>query len=102
MHKADRDKQVAEAEELLGPSPEKLGFAKSLFFGRHNQESMAPYPDLSADRETARVVGELKAFCQSSIDPVAIDRDADIPANVISGLGKLGVLGACLPKSFGG
>src|SRR6185295_2913349 len=35
-------------------------------------------------------------------DPVAIDRNAEIPPDVISGLGRLGVLGACLPTSCGG
>ncbi len=45
---------------------------------------------------------ELRAFCQSSIDPVAIDREARIPDSVIHGLGQLGVLGACLPKDCGG
>ena len=102
MQKVDRDKQVAEAEELLGPSAKELGFAKNLYFGRYDGESLAGYPDLWRDEETNRRVAELKAFCRDSIDPVAIDRDAEIPQSVIAGLGKLGVLGACLPKNFGG
>ncbi|MEX2560197.1 MAG: acyl-CoA dehydrogenase family protein, partial [Pirellulales bacterium] len=36
------------------------------------------------------------------IDPVEIDRQAEIPPQVIDGLAKLGVLGACLPTSCGG
>jgi alkylation response protein AidB-like acyl-CoA dehydrogenase len=102
MRKVDREKQVAEAEELLGPSPEKLGFGKGLFFGRHQGSSLAGYPNLLADTATSQAAEHLKAFCQAQIDPVAIDRNAEIPQQVIEGLGKLGVLGACLPTRFGG
>ncbi|HWA97585.1 MAG TPA: acyl-CoA dehydrogenase family protein, partial [Pirellulales bacterium] len=44
----------------------------------------------------------LKHFCHESIDPVAIDRQSMIPDRVVSGLGHLGVLGACLPHEVGG
>ena len=33
---------------------------------------------------------------------MAIDREAEIPDSVVRGLGQLGVLGACLPRSCGG
>ena len=102
MRKPDRDKQVAEAEELLGPSPKELGFAKTLYFGKYDGGSLAAYPDLQSDVETNHRFAELQDFCRTSIDPVAIDRDQNIPDSVIAGLGRLGVLGACLPKSFGG
>lgn len=102
MRKPDRDKQVAQAEELLGPSPKQLGFAKNLYFGRYAGASLVAYPDLHAGDDTNRRVAELRDFCRVSVDPVAIDRDAEIPQAVIAGLGRLGVLGACLPKSFGG
>lgn len=102
MRKVDRERQVAEAEELLGPSPTDLGFAKSLYFGRYDDSSLAGYPDLYSNDETNRRVVGLREFCRTSIDPVAIDRNAEIPQSVIAGLGKLGVLGACLPKAFGG
>ncbi|MGC3966442.1 MAG: acyl-CoA dehydrogenase family protein [Pirellulales bacterium] len=45
---------------------------------------------------------ELQQFCATQIDPVKIDREAMISDDVVRGLGKLGVLGACLPKSVGG
>jgi acyl-CoA dehydrogenase family protein 9 len=102
VRKPDRDKQVAEAEELLGPSPEQLGFAKSLYFGRFQPSGLVPYPNLPADTATTRLVEELSSFCQTSIDPVAIDRNAEIPQSVVDGLGKLGILGACVPKQYGG
>lgn len=99
---ANRDKQVAEAEELLGDGLERLSFAKGLFFGRHLGDRLVPYPDLTADGEVNDRVDRLRAFARDCIDPVEIDRQKEIPQSVIDGLGRMGVLGACLPKSCGG
>src|SRR6185437_13166461 len=67
-------------------------------------EVLFPYPELPGD-EKARVdaaVGAVRQFADEQIDAAAIDRDADIPAAVIEGLGKLGVLGMTAPEEFGG
>ena len=50
----------------------------------------------------AALIERVRRFCQDEIDPVAIDRQAEIPQSVIDGLGRLNVLGACLPTSCGG
>ena len=98
-----REEQIAEAEEMLGDSLDKSGFVKSLFFGNYAVETLPQYPVAAMhDPATTKMADELRAFCKSSIDPVAIDRDARIPDSVIHGLGQLGVLGACLPKDCGG
>ena len=98
----DREKQIKEAEEMLGDGAERFGFAKGLYFGRHLHRKLLPYPELTADYETNDLVDRVRQFCQAEVDAVAIDRDAKIPDHVVTGLGKLGVLGACLPKSRGG
>lgn len=98
----DREKQIAEAEEILGDRIDKGGFVKGLFFGQFQNEALPPYPDLTANAETNQAVEELRQFAREHIDPVKIDRDARIPDAVIEGLGRLGVLGACLPKHAGG
>lgn len=102
MKTADRDKQIAEAEELLGDSLKGVGYAKGLYFGMLLNAKRPAYPDYHLDESTNRLVDETRRFCQTQIDPVRIDREADIPPAVIQGLGKLGLLGACLPKQFGG
>ncbi len=102
MTPTDRDKQLAEANEVLGDRPTAVSFAKGLFFGHYLNEALPSYPDLEADPRAIRAVADLAAFCQQEIDPVAIDRQAEIPDSVVRGLGWLGVLGACLPKEFGG
>ena len=50
----------------------------------------------------AAALRELKAFCDAHLDPAAIDRQADIPRDVIDGLGRLGVLGMTGAEAVGG
>ena len=102
MNQSERDKQIAEAEELLGSTLDRVGFAQGLYFGRYAESKLLPYPDLSHDDDVSAKVDELRQFCQTKIDPVKIDREAIIPDDVVRGLGQIGVLGACLPKSCGG
>ena len=79
------EEQKRQAEELLG-ADEHLGFAKSLFFGQFQANLLFPYPELSP-HEAARVEQTLSAvrqFCYERIDPAAIDRNADIPPDVVA------------------
>ena len=99
-----REKQIKQAEELLFSGPQRLGVAKGLFWGRFVADWVMPYPQLSAV-ERPRVeaaLKELKRFCDASLDPRTIDREADIPRSVIDGLAGLGVLGMTAPESLGG
>jgi len=102
MAATDHEKQLAEAEEILGDRLKQVGFVKGLFFGQYLNDRLLPYPDVAADAATTELAQRLRTFCQSEIDPVAIDRHAEIPQRVVDGLGKLGILGACLPRDCGG
>jgi acyl-CoA dehydrogenase family member 9 len=99
-----REQQIKQAEELFFSGPQRLGVAKGLFRGRFVADWVMPYPQLKADErlKVDAAVGELKRFCDASLDPASIDRQADIPRSVIEGLGKLGVLGMTAPESLGG
>lgn len=101
---ADREKQMREAEELLFSGPQRSGFAKGLFQGKFLAPVVLPYPALPEAElaEAEAAVAQVQAFAESSIDPVAIDREADIPQSVIDGLARLGVLGMTAPKEYGG
>jgi acyl-CoA dehydrogenase family protein 9 len=96
-----REKQIAQAEEMFGERLQRASFAKGLFFGYLLPDKLAPYPP-PATAEVSHRVEQLRQFCQQHIDPVQIDRQADIPRSVIDGLGRLGVLGACMPSQYGG
>ena len=102
MGTMEREKQIAQAEEMLSGRLERMGFVKALYFGRYSHHRLVPYPAHLADPRTDAALASLKDFCRDHIDPVAIDRQEEIPQSVITGLGKLGILGACLPESCGG
>ncbi len=55
MTLSQREKQIAEAEELLGDRLEKAGFAKSLFFGAFANQKLLDYPNLAADQPNHRL-----------------------------------------------
>src|SRR5258708_16135577 len=98
------EQQKKEAEELLFSGPQTLGFAKGLFFGHFNAPLLFPYPQLSKEEApvVAQAVEEVRRYVDEHIDAAAIDRNAEIPQDVIAGLGRLGVLGMTAPKEYGG
>jgi acyl-CoA dehydrogenase family protein 9 len=102
MAAPDREQQIAQAEEILGDRLQEVGFVKGLFFGQYLGERLLPYPDAGHDEATTELVQRLRQFCEREVDPVSIDRQAEIPQSVINGLGRLGILGACLPRDCGG
>ncbi len=106
MNKIDieRQKEIQQAEELLFAGPQALGFAKGLFQGHFVADWVLPYPRIPAAQQTEldKTLGELREFLDEKLDPVAIDRQADIPREVIAGLGRVGVLGMTAPAEYGG
>jgi len=101
MSTSRHEEQRAQAEEILGSRLDQASFAKGLFWGKHLRDELADYP-LRMEDSVRELTTALRAFCDQEIDAAAIDREAEIPPNVVRGLGTLGVLGACLPKTAGG
>jgi acyl-CoA dehydrogenase family member 9 len=101
---AQRQKEIQQAEELLFAGPQALGFAKGLFLGRFVSDWVMPYPRIPAAQqiELDKSLAEERQFLDEELDATAIDRQADIPREVIDGLGRIGVLGMTAPKEFGG
>src|SRR5438552_18428334 len=106
MNKLDtaRQKEIQQAEELLFAGPQALGFVKGLFQGRFVADWVMPYPRIPAAQQTEldKSLAELRKFLDEHLNPVEIDRQADIPREVIDGLGRVGVLGATAPVEHGG
>src|SRR5467141_1542433 len=106
MNKLDtqRQKEIQQAEELLFAGPQALGFAKGLFQGHFVSDWVMPYPRIPAAEqiELDDTLTELRKFLDADLDPVEIDRQAEISPEVIDGLGRLGVLGMTAPKEYGG
>src|SRR2546422_4971435 len=101
---AQRQKEIQQAEELLFAGPQALGFAKGLFQGHFVSDWVMPYPRIPAAQQTEldKSLAEIRQFLDEHLDPAEIDRQADIPREVIDGLGRVGVLGMTAPKEYGG
>ncbi len=95
---------MQQAEELLFTGPQALGFVKGLFAGHFVSDWVMPYPRIAATEQPRidKTLSELRQFLDQHLDPAEIDRQADIPRNVIDGLGRVGVLGATAPQEVGG
>lgn len=98
------DEQKRLAEELFFSEEKPKSFAKSLYSGKVHLDSIFPFPEpTAADRtKNHEFISRVIDFVNQKIDPEAIDRNAEIPMEVIRGLGKLGVLGMTVPKEYGG
>lgn len=92
------------AEDLLFSEKKKPSFAKQLFFGVFDANAVIPFPKppIEEEKEVCELLSKLKTFVKEQIDPVAIDRNAEIPKEVISGLGELGLLSLTIPKKYFG
>src|SRR5205809_7909022 len=101
---AQRQKEIQQAEELLFTGPQALGFVKGLFQGHFVSDWVMPYPRIPATQQTElnQTLSELRKFLDEHLDAPEIDLQADIPRDVIDGLGEVGVLGATAPPEVGG
>ncbi|MEU6573689.1 acyl-CoA dehydrogenase family protein [Streptomyces sp. NPDC046805] len=95
-------RQVAEAareQDWRKPS-----FAKELFLGRFRLDLIHPHP-LPADEDAQRgeeFLAKLRDFCETKIDSARIEREAQIPDEVVDGLKELGAFGMKIDTKYGG
>jgi alkylation response protein AidB-like acyl-CoA dehydrogenase len=99
----DRERQMREAEELLGTDRTR-SFARELFFGRFDERLAFPYPVPSAteQEELDEYLARVGEFLDREVDSYRIDREARIPEPVIRGLAELGVMSMSIPPQYGG
>ena len=99
-----RQKEMQQAEELLFSGRQELGFAKGLFLGNFVADWVMPYPRLDSAKQTEleTALADVREMLDRELDPDWIDRNADIPRNLIDGLARTGVLGMTAPREVGG
>jgi alkylation response protein AidB-like acyl-CoA dehydrogenase len=95
-------REVAEAareSEWTLPS-----FGKELFLGNFRLDLIHPQPKLSPEaiEKGERFIARLRAFLESDVDPMEIERDARIPDRVVDGLKDLGAMGMKVSEEYGG
>ena len=79
-------------------------FMKSLFGGVVAESAIFPYPETSrgdAD-EVHAVLEAFRRFASKNVDSARLDRDAEIPTEILAGLKELNLFGLIVPKAHGG
>ncbi len=94
-------REVAEAARETEWNP---SFVKELFEGNLRLDLIHPYPEPTAE-DLARAqpfLDRLEAFMLEHVDADRIDREGQVPADVVEGLRKLGAFGIKIPAEYGG
>src|SRR5262249_22187380 len=91
------------AEQARQTEWEGRGFLRDLFLGKFQLDLIHPFPlDREERPEFTEFRRELEQFLRDYVDPIAIDRTGEYPAEVIAGLKRLGAFGMKIPKEYGG
>jgi alkylation response protein AidB-like acyl-CoA dehydrogenase len=98
---ADEAREVAEAareQEWAAPS-----FVRELFLGNLRMDLIHPYPEqAAAEIERARPFLEALERLLRTVDSDKIDREGEIPPEIVESLRKLGAFGIKIPREYGG
>ena len=95
-------RQVAEAaRETTWTLP---SFGKELFLGHLRLDLIHPQPavDPEGAERGERFLADLRAFLETEVDPLEIEREARIPDHVLDGLKRLGAMGMKVSREYGG
>ncbi len=97
-------KQIENAQEMLGPDPETMGFVKNMFWGNLREDLIFPYPEEPIEeRERCDILlEELDTYFRTEHPAVEIDQNQEIPEWVVKRFFDIGVLGMIVPKEYGG
>ena len=97
-------KQIEDAQEMLGPDPDRMGVIKNMCWGRIREDLILPYPEITAD-ETVRcnqLLKELDTYLKNEHPHHQIDTEQEIPTWVIKRLFDIGTMGMIIPQEYGG
>ncbi len=100
----DEKRSLEVAEASRETTWEKPSFVKELFMGRLQTELLFPFPlQAEGDRQGGdEIIARLKTFLAQKVDADRIDRDKEIPEEVLDGLRQMGLFGIKIPKEYGG
>lgn len=92
------------AESARETEWEKPSFVQELFMGRLRTDLIFPYPEQDPEDKNAgdEVLARVKQFLEEKVDADRIDREREIPEEVLQGLKELGLFGIKIPKEYGG
>ena len=101
---SEGQRAALEMAEASRDMRELSGFAASLFDGAPDFDRIFPFPqqDAADRRKGDEFIARMRSFLEEKTDPDAIDREGEIPDEVMEGLAKLGAFGIKIPKEYGG
>src|SRR3989475_11207880 len=99
---ADEAREVAEAareQEWAAPS-----FVRDLFLGTLRMDLIHPYPEQDPEevQRAQPFLDRLERFLREKVDSDRIDREGEIPEEVVRGLREMGAFGIKIPREYGG
>src|SRR5690349_24309829 len=99
---AQEAREVAEAareQQWIAPS-----FVRDLFLGTFRLDLIHPYPEQDPEevRRAQPFLEKLERFLRERVDSDRIDREGEIPDDVVQGLRDLGAFGIKIPREYGG
>ncbi|HEY7744914.1 MAG TPA: acyl-CoA dehydrogenase family protein [Desulfuromonadales bacterium] len=102
--KAEEKRSLEVAEAAREKEWQQPSFVSELFMGRLRPELVFPFPEqAAADRQAGdEVLTKLKAFLAEKVDADRIDREKEIPPEILDGLRQMGLFGIKIPKEYGG
>ncbi len=79
-------------------------FMKSVFHGVIAESIVFPFPEPTRSEVDSLniILDSVRKFCAANVDSAKIDREHDIPQEVIRGLKELGLFGMLVPQEHGG
>ena len=77
---------------------------KSLFAGIIDQNTVFPFPKIAPEEQENLdlILQAWNEFARDNVDTRQIDRDKEIPASVLQGMGELGIFGLTIPEMYDG
>ncbi len=93
-----------EMTEAAREQSDTKSFVADLFMGRANLAKLMPFPEQThEDRDQGDAfLQRLKKILHEQVDPDAIDRDGEIPDEVIRSLAGIGAFAIKVPTQYGG
>lgn len=79
-------------------------YAGQLFMGTFDPDLVFPFPFQSdEDRQKGnQFLTKLRSFLEEELDPDRVDREEEIPDDVLEGLAEVGAFGMKVPEQYGG
>ncbi|KAK8756255.1 hypothetical protein V5799_001047 [Amblyomma americanum] len=90
--------------ELATGKVKREPFVKNLFLGKL-EKAMLAYPEVLSEEKLAEIeamANAAKKYIDENVDTVKIDREKQIPQEVLDGLKALGLFGLQVPTEYGG